>query len=1679
MTTDSGGTEAPTERASTSDVAEPARSTDSGPSARAGVSTGPNHSPRKSKKVDVPPMDEVCALVSELAGPDEAGFAATFCGLFLAKAPDKFYLDRTPETVAHLVFGSWRHLKRSRPDRVDVEAVNPAVDDEGWSAPVTVLRTHLSERPFVVDTIREFLHAEDFAIERFLHPVLRVVRDEAGTITELGPAGDGEPLESLVYSEIPRIDDVERLASIRAAVEDNLQDVVRATADFAAMLEALDGTVAYLSGHAAVRPERKYEIDEILAFLGWLRDGAFVFLGYRGYDITDLPDGDREIHAHLGSGLGILRDEAGSSFASPVRLSTLSPEFRERVSGGPLLITSKTNAESPVHRRARMDYIGIKKLDDAGRVCGEHRFIGLFTSQAFSEDAERIPILREKLHDLLEESGVVAGSHDWKEIITIFNSLPKEELFLTSAAEIGEEIQAVLALYHTHEVRVTVRPDALRRGATVMVILPKEKFSGEVRKEVERAFVERFGGEVLNYHLALGGGDQARLHFYISASPEAIDSADAVALEGVVRGLIRSWKDRLYEGLTAVCSKSEAKELTDRYADAFSPEYRASATPATAEQDILLLEEMRARGDSVGIHLRNLAEEVGLDGEAPEAEEDVTRLKLVLRERSLILSDFMPILENTGLRVIAMSPFEVADPEGGKANIYEFSVTDRSGRPLDLVERGGLLSETVLAAWGGAAANDALNGLVLDAGLHWRLVDVLRAYAEYAFQIGAVPSRISLINALLAQRKVAALLVDVFRARFDPDAHDDFESRRAETARLTRRLTAALDGVSSLADDRALRRLAVLIGATSRTNFFRHGGTAPTATSGGAPYVSLKFDGKSLGGIAKRTMAFEMWVHSARMSGVHLRGAPVARGGIRWSDRPHDFRTEVMGLVRTQQVKNAVIVPAGSKGGFVPRKLPADPAAALEEGREQYKTLVRGLLDVTDNLVDGAVVSPEGVVCWDDPDPYLVVAADKGTARFSDIANAVAAEYGYWLGDAFASGGSNGYDHKVVGITARGAWESVRRHFREMGVDIQSEPFTVVGIGDMSGDVFGNGMLLSPHIRLVAAFDHRHVFIDPDPDTSASYAERERIGRLGRSSWDDYDRDLISAGGFIVPRAAKEVDLTPEARRVLGLQDDVETLDGEALVRAVLSAPADLLWNGGIGTYVKASTETHPEVGDPSNDPVRIDAHDLRALVVGEGGNLGLTQRARVEAALAGARLNTDALDNSGGVEMSDREVNLKILLGEAVRAGRLATPERNALLERLTPDVTALVLADNRSQSLAVSLDQRRVRASLDDFASLMTGLGRAGILDRAAERLPGPESLEERRAEGGTLTRPELAVLLSYAKLALKRHILASGLPDDRIAARYLEDYFPAEAVEVAGNEALASHRLRREIVACQMANDLVDLMGATFIHRTSRDTGVRPIQAARAWIIASQLCGALTLRGTLADLEGEIPTDVLYRWLAGLGRVLDRTTRWVLANVAEDAPPSMVVDEHQDGLALLREHFTDIVAGEERRIYEQRVRELQALTERHDLARRLITLRFLDQLLEILRVARERDSDTLRAARAYYLTSEMLEVPWLRERLRDSAGENRWDQRIAHGLADDLSRAHRALTGEVVAGASPEPGKGTTEASLARVREKHSRELDTFREVLAEIREEGEVGLSSLGVLIRGVASLAERR
>jgi glutamate dehydrogenase len=1605
-------------------------------------------------------VEAVSAVLRSRVPAGESPLIARFTELYLAKASPEFFEGRSPEMTAALVLSAFRHLQHSRPDRVDVEVVRPDHDVEPWDAPVTVIRTNVTERPFVVDSIREYLTGRATAIERFLHPVLRVVRSGDGQVVELGPASAGDPRESLVHCEVAEVGDAAAAREMGDDIREALEDVVLSTDDFGAMVNALNETVAYLEETARRLPDRGAEIAEIQDFLRWLRQASFIFLGYEAYDARD-----GELVPDPSSGLGVLRRQRERGYAEPAIPAARVPDLHDGDASSPVLVLSKTEAVSVVHRRVPMDYISVKKLDAEGRLAGERRFVGLFTSRAYAEDAERIPLLRQKLRAIIEQAGWLPESHDYKESISIFNSMPKEELFFAPAVEIGKQIDAILTRYHTQEVKVTMRRDPLERGVSIMVIMPKDRYSGRARRALQKELVRRFEGALLNYHLVMGGGDQARLHFYITATPDRLGAIAPEQIEQIVRQMIRTWADRLESRLLEDRPADEARRLTERWGAAFSEEYQAATPPEEAVADMEVITGMEADDAPVALRLSNPA---GTDS----AGERVTRLNVYLRGERLVLSDFMPILENLGLRVIAMSPFDVKDAGEAAATIYVFTVQGPDGQPLDLEARRERLTEAVMAVRAGDACNDALNSLVLTAGMPWREVDVLRAYAEYAFQLKAVPSRLALTNALQAYPDSARILIEIFRTRFDPTSGRDLEWRTRRVGELQQDFVQSLGRVAALGDDRALRRLALLIDATVRTNYFIHGGATPSFRSGGVPYISFKFLGELLQSLVRTRLRADIWVQSARMAGIHLRTGKVSRGGLRHSDRPDDFRTEILGLVRTQAVKNAVIVPAGSKGGFVIRHHPADSKDLAAEVEAQYRTFIRGLLDLTDNLVNGDAIRPDGLVAFDEPDPYLVVAADKGTAKFSDVANSVAAEYGFWLDDAFASGGSNGYDHKKVGITARGAWECVRRQFREMGRDIQTEEFTVVGIGDMSGDVFGNGMLLSRKIRLVAAFDHRHVFVDPDPDAETSYVERERLFRLGRSSWADYDAALLSRGGFVVPRGIKQIDLSPEARAVLGVPDDVGDMDGETLIRTILRAPVDLLWNGGIGTYVKATLESHTDAGDATNDAVRVDASELRCRVLGEGGNLGLTQRARVEFALRGGRCYTDAIDNSGGVEMSDREVNLKILLKAPMSEGRLDRTRRNVLLREWADAVTGKVLEHNRSQSLAVSLDELRAAEGFEDFHGFMVALEQNRVMDRTMEALPSLEVLTDRRSAGLSLTKPELSVLLAYAKLTLKQALLASRVLDDPALEGYLTDYFPSEAAEVAGRSALAGHRLRREIIATELGNDMVDLMGASFVHRLSRDTGQSPAAVAHAWLIARRLCGARELRRRLAPLEGQVTAEVNYRWLLGLARVLERTTRWVLANVQQETPADHVIGAYLDGLRALRGNFGAVVAGDERAMFDTRVSEMKDLTGSDDLAASLITLRFLDQLLEILKIARDTDHAPVRVGRAYYLTSELLGLPRLRDAIIASAGENRWDQRAAQVLLDELGRAHRRLAAAVVmAGEPDEP----VEDLLERTCDRNARALAAFRQTVEDMAADERPTLSALIIVMRELAGL----
>ncbi len=1603
---------------------------------------------------EAPSLEGVVTTIESSADPERVPALKSFAHAMLGRAPADFLRGRSASELAELVQSHFELLEKTPPHDFAVRVLSRNESAHAWAVEVVI-----SDRAFVVDTLRQQLTSQGFEIRFELHPIVVVRRDAEGKIEAIRDWKSEGPRFSVPYCEFEGHLEPADVEALEERIRGCLEDVRLATDDFQAMLATTDEVCEELRVLGARFPDRISDAEEIIAFLQWLKNEGFVYLGYRCYDFIDDDEGHRLVALRRGSGLGILRREEKSSAWQPKNLEDLSPDVRARALLGPILIVSKANSDSLVHRRARMDYVGVKRLNQQGAVVGEHRILGLFTWKAYSEYSGNIPILRRKLAQVLEAENVPKGSHDYRAIVQLFNDMPKEELFLVSVEDLRRQIRAVMETEDTGEVRVVLSPDVLGRGVTVMVILPKRNYSDEVRGRLRHEMAEALSGTVLNDHLALGEGETARMHFYISANPERLREVDVEALREQAASIAHTWKQRLRGALEVRHDIEAAHRLEETYRDAFSPEYVATVDIDTAVDDIERLEALQRTG------LMQVALEPHWDGDL-----SATELRLFAKHGTMILADTMPMLENLGLRVIEAGTLDVEMPGTGAATIHTFVVQGPDRRPLDIQRVGRLVSDTLVAVQRNRGDSDRLNQLVIAAGLSWPEICVLRAYSAYAFQIGAVPSRRAVPDALLAHPEVAALLIKLFRAKFDPAFSGD---RAIAIGTASAEFLDALQAVESIADDLTMRRLHNLIDATVRTSYFRN-----RKRDLRYPRLTFKFNCQAIEQMNQPRPAREMFVHGTRTAGAHLRFGPVARGGIRWSERPDDFRTEVLGLVKTQQVKNVVIVPAGAKGAFYVRRPPAERTELEPAVRECYRDFIAGLLDVTDNIVDGKVVNPPETIVYDDEDPYLVVAADKGTAAYSDVANEIASEYGFWMGDAFASGGSHGYDHKREAITARGAWECVTQHFRELGKDISKEPVTVVGIGDMSGDVFGNGMLLSRTLKLVAAFDHRHIFIDPEPDTETSYAERERLYRLARSSWADYDRALISKGGGIYPRGAKEIHLSPEAQRALDLSAGV--LNGQALIKAILKAPVDLWWNGGIGTYVKASDETHVEVGDSSNDAVRIDAVELRAKVIGEGGNLGLTQRARIEYALEGGRLNTDAVDNSGGVDMSDHEVNIKILLQALIDRGELSFEDRNRVMQGVADQVSGAVLANNRSQARALGLERLRANERLSDFRDAAYYLEQRAGLRRSLEFLPGWGKLRARQEVGKSLTRPELAVLLAYSKLHLKREIVASALPDDPALLQSLIHYFPAAVVALVAERDLRDHRLQREIVATVLANHLVDLMGTTFIPRVARDTGAAPAAIARGWYVAAEIAGARELLEGLEHSRERLSAEQEYRWLMALEGVLERTVRWALENLPEEAGVGAAIEQFKVPVVELCEVLPSICHGSQLAALQQALQQLEGSGVPTDAAQRIAALQFLGDLMAVTRIADEIRQPVAEVGRVYFSLAEDLDFGLLLELLNMAPGEDEWEQRAAQGLMQDLGQARRNLTLAVLS--SRDEAKSVDE-QLQTFRHQHAARLGQAREVLEELLQTEHINLAALTVAtretVRQSMAILERR
>ena len=1545
------------------------------------------------EEVDETLIESVCERLRGQLPDGDAEQATRFIRRYYRWVSPDDIADRSELDVYGAALAHFNFAREREPGTPKVRVFNPEFETHGWKSTHTAVEIVTDDMPFLIDSVTMELNRRGFGVHVIIHPVMPVRRDAAGRLIEVLALGattsEGFAAESIIHAEVDRQTDPAQLGQLKAHLERVIGEVRAAVEDWPAMRAHALELGAEL--RAAPPPLQATDVDEVAAFLAWLADDHFTFLGYREYDLLDEGD-DTALRQVRGSGLGILREDSPHERSSQFQL--LPARVRALAREPFLLNLTKANSRATVHRPAFLDYVGVKRFDAEGRVTGERRFLGLYTTTAYQASQREIPILRRKLDAVMARAGFPPDSHNEKALVTILETHPRDELLQTSVDELFEVAMAILHLGERQRVRLLIRRDVFGRFLSCLVFVPRDRFNTENRRRIERILVESFDAASSDYATRISESSLVRLHYTLYIEPGRWPEYDADEIEARIVGATRSWTDDLEEALVHEHGEELGNDLFQAYRDAFPPAYRADWVARAAPSDIRRLEALGGPED--------LALSLYHPLEAPPR---LMRAKIFRWGAPLALSDMLPVFENLGVKVDDERPYAVAPLERAPMWIYDFGLEHMGDDELP-AETAAMFQDAFTRTWHGDAENDGYNRLVLRAQLTWREVAILRAIGRYLRQAGTTFSDHYVEEAIVAHPEIARLLVDLFRARFDPARPEEGAS-----GRIAERIRASIDAVVSLDQDRILRQFQAVIDALLRTNFFQQDG-------GPRPYISLKLDPEQLSWLPLPRPQFEIFVYSPRVEGVHLRVGRVARGGLRWSDRREDFRTEVLGLMKAQTVKNAVIVPVGAKGGFFVKRPPAGGGRdeLLEEVVACYRTFIRGLLDITDNIVGGEIVVPADVVRYDGDDPYLVVAADKGTATFSDIANEIAVESGFWLGDAFASGGSSGYDHKRMGITARGAWESVERHFRELGHNVAEQDFSVVGIGDMSGDVFGNGMLLSRHIRLIAAFNHRDIFLDPDPDPETSFEERRRLFELPRSSWTDYDAQRISAGGGVHSRAAKSIALTPQVRAAL--QVDAEQLAPSELIRAILRAPADLLWNGGIGTYVKAAGEQHTDVGDKANDAVRIDAGELRCRVIGEGGNLGLTQRARIAFGLAGGHVNTDAIDNSAGVDCSDHEVNIKILLDAVVAAGDLTRKQRNELLAQMTDEVAELVLTDNYEQGETLSLAEAQAPSMIDVHARFIRSLEQAGRLDRELEALPSDEAIADRKAAGMGLTRPELATLVAYSKLELHDELVDSDVPEDPHLSGELARYFPRVLSARFGAE-LREHRLRREITATQVVNNVLHGGGSTFAFRLSEELGALPSETARAYAVARDVFEMRPLWAQIEDLDNKVDAATQIHMLLAGRTLVERATRWLLRNRRRPLPIAATVASFERGAATLYAALPGLLdvdqAQELARLLEQYVQAGVPVA----VAQRSASLAPMFSALDIVEVAHIQGVEVETVAAVHYRLGARLHLHWLRERISRLPRDDRWNALARAALREDLNTLHRALTAEVARG------------------------------------------------------------
>ena len=1612
--------------------------------------------------------------------PQRLEQARVFCGAFFARVGISDVNLHTPMQWAALVGGLLEFMQQRPTGCAMVRVLSTADVHAGRS----LLQVVTEDTPFLIDTV-SMIVSENLQIHAVIHPVLIAQRDASGALQSLG--GELGRAESVMHFEIDRVADAAEQEQLKSQIEAALDDVRASVNDWVAMRDRALTIAAELPQRGLLLDAAS--VEEAADFMRWLADDNFTFLGYREYEVVD-ADGDSVLRSVESSGLGILRKSDRA--LAPRSLRTLAATDLPQSGATDAIILTKTNARSHVHRPGYMDYIGVLQFGENGNAIAEQRFLGLFTSSAYMTRPQDVPLVRHKVEAVMARSSLKRDSYSGKSLRHILETLPREELLQGTEDELFHTSMGILELRQRARTRLFVRRDRYGRFFTCMVFVPRDRFNTSVRERIEALLGMALHAEQSDSSVQMGEAALARLTIVVRPKIGDQPTYDLVQLEQGVDAIVRNWHDEVRDALVRLRGEHEGVVLANRYARSMPAGYVDDVSPSVAAEDIHQLSQLA--GDNA----------LRMSFYHPQQQLDTLRFKVYRSGGDIALSEVLPQLENLGLRVLSEHVYSIAGD--APLSIQDFEVQPVGKLTFSVEQVGALFEDAFEQIWRGQAESDGFNRLVLGAKLSCRQIAMLRGYSKYLLQTGATFSQSYMEDTLNRYPAIAGLLVELFLAKFDPRREELSaeelklagaslvtemqalipanvqaaqptlieclgatlsQSRDEQIQVVEKAIGVLLENVASLDEDRILRSFVGLIHATLRTSFFQQWDGAYR------PYISYKIDSHGVPELPKPVPFREIWVCAPRVEGIHLRFGAVARGGLRWSDRREDFRTEVLGLVKAQMVKNTVIVPVGSKGGFFVKKSPAggDRDAVLAEGIACYQLFINGLLDITDNLVDGKVVNPHDVVRHDEDDPYLVVAADKGTAKFSDIANAISIEHNYWLGDAFASGGSHGYDHKGMGITARGAWESVKRHFRSLNRDCQTQNFTCVGIGDMSGDVFGNGMMLSEHILLLAAFDHRHVFLDPNPDAARSFVERKRMFDVPRSSWDDYDKSLISAGGGIYPRSAKSIPISPEVRVALGLKPDVEHMAPNDLLSAILKAPVDLLWNGGIGTYIKSTAETHADVSDRANNGLRINGADVRAKIIGEGGNLGMTQKGRIEAAQNGVLLNTDFIDNSAGVDTSDHEVNIKILLNDAVKRGELTDEARNTQLASMTDEVGQLVLWDNYRQNQAITLMEHQSVGRIGSMAHFIRTLELEGTLDRQVENLPSESELLERKARGQGLTRPELSVLLSYDKIRLFQQLLASDVPEDPYLSKELVRYFPAPLHEKYA-EHMQRHRLKREIIATAVTNSTINRMGATFMMRMQEDTGKGPAAIAKAYTAAREILDARQLWALIEGLDSKVAENTQIDAIKQIWSLLRHMTRWLLNRPGGSLDIAENVARYQDGVSALRKVLPEVLTPTGKGDFSCTQEKWEGLGMPAELALRLARMPDLRAALDMVEVAQQGGQPMEQVARVFFELGEALDLEWLRGQIEALPVEGHWHAQARGSLLDELNQQHRALVLQVLA-----LNKGSKDVSPVQAwLQRDDATLQHTRSMLAEIlTQNADYPIAS--VAVRRLAQLAQ--